>query len=752
MTAPTAEDLPRLGRYQVLNKLAQGGMAEIFLAKALGVMGFERLVAIKLIHSQLTRDSEFVKMFIDEARIAMHLQHRNIVQVFDLDKAGDTYFIAMEYVHGVNLYDVYEKIAARGRWFDLPLALYIVAEVSKGLHFAHTRLGPDGRPLGIVHRDISPQNVLLSFEGEVKITDFGIAKAAERLHVTTPGIVKGKYAYMAPEILREKKVDGRADVFAAGVLLYELLVGENPYAGATPVQTIENVMHKVVPAPSQRGAYVSSELDQITLMALAKDPDERYANAAEFAEALTDHGLNLTSARRDIASGDSTISALLQELFPEKAKRAPLTAAPGSVNLPLVAKVQNPGEDTFPEEKMSAAIDPSMTPAGGMDSRAGDGEVDSTLLNLNGRRPASSQAQPRPQKRYNSYDEPATAELRSTDNTDPVKLDYEPATDRNLRALGRSATGEPVIVAPEEDFESGDPTVLNSNMTPSEPSPPAKKAGPGANVPASSPRPSPQHLPMPIVQSAPSAPAQPHQPPHAPHPPTHAPSAPEPFQQSKSGPQLVVPVLPPVGPNLEGVLNRPPTAGAPQPGAPAEADSMSKSKSMLLGGIAFVAAALVVLIIIAAIQRFSGPTLIPIRISSTPPGAQALVDGQDIGEPTPTEILLKDGETHVLELRMPGHKSFKKDVLPLKGVTSQVDAVLEPITGSIAVKVDPPDAVLSVNGVSKGPAPAKIENLLVGQDVVLKFERQGYVAKQETVSLTEASPNASVTVTLQKSP
>jgi serine/threonine-protein kinase len=359
MTSPAQEELPRLGRYQVLCKLAQGGMAEIFLAKSLGVMGFERLVAIKLIHSNLTRDPEFVKMFIDEARIAMHLQHRNIVQVSDLDKLDDTYFIAMEYVHGVNVYDVYEAISARGRWLDTPLALYIVSEVCKGLHFAHTRHGPDGRALGIVHRDISPQNVLLSFEGEVKITDFGIAKAQERLHVTTPGIVKGKYAYMAPEVLADQPATPSVDVFAAGVLLYELLVGENPFAGATAVETIENVLNKVVEPPSARGALVQAELDFIALKALTKDPKERYRSCQELAEALTEHGLNLTQARKDMAAGDSTISMLLADLFPEKAKTIPSAADPASIVIPVLQKAK-----VEEEPKLSYAATPKVVEVG----------------------------------------------------------------------------------------------------------------------------------------------------------------------------------------------------------------------------------------------------------------------------------------------------------------------------------------------------------------------------------------------------
>ena len=337
----TPHDYPQLGRYQVINRIASGGMAEVFLARAVGAMGFQRLVAIKLIHANFTRDEEFVKMFIDEARIAMHLNHRNIVQVFDLDDVAGTYFIAMEYVHGVNLYDLYERIASQDRWVDTPHALYLVAEICKGLHFAHTRTDSGGRALNIVHRDISPQNVLMSFEGEVKITDFGIAIAAQRLHQTAVGIVKGKYAYMAPERLEEQGIDARVDVFSAGVLLYELLVGENPFAGTSAVETIENVLRREVPAPSSRGASTTPELDDICLRALAKNPDERFPNAQAFADALTEYAMDRTLARKDMAAGDAAVAQLLGELFPERAHRQPEPAEPGSLMIPGLDEVDD---------------------------------------------------------------------------------------------------------------------------------------------------------------------------------------------------------------------------------------------------------------------------------------------------------------------------------------------------------------------------------------------------------------------------
>lgn len=334
----------------MINRIAAGGMAEVFLAQSVGVMGFRRLVALKLIHSNFTQDPDFLKMFIDEARIAMHLHHRNIVQVFDLDEVEGTYFIAMEYVRGINLYNLYEQVAAQKRWVEVPMALYIVAEVCKGLHFAHTRTSLDDQPLAIVHRDISPQNVLLSFEGEVKITDFGIATAAAKLHKTADGVVKGKYAYMAPERLGDGAFDARVDVFSAGVLLYELLVGESPFADKSSIETIQAVLTKEVVPPSQKGAEIPSGLDDICLKALAKNPEDRWPTALAFADALTELAMELTYARKDMASGDAALAKLLSQLNPNLKSSA---VRPQSIQLPEV--------NSSSSEKQSSSQNPTSS-------------------------------------------------------------------------------------------------------------------------------------------------------------------------------------------------------------------------------------------------------------------------------------------------------------------------------------------------------------------------------------------------------
>src|SRR5687768_16231380 len=213
------------GKYQLLDLLARGGMAEVYRAKSHGVEGFEKVLVIKRILPELGENPQFVEMFINEAKIAVTLSHANIVQVFDLGRADESYFIAMEYVAGYDLATVLARGHRLGRPIPQELAVYVVSELAKGLDYAHRRRDAQLRPLNIVHRDVSPQNVLISFESEVKLTDFGIAKAALAVSSeenTEAGVLKGKYAYMSPEQARGEEVDSRTDMFALGVVLHEL--------------------------------------------------------------------------------------------------------------------------------------------------------------------------------------------------------------------------------------------------------------------------------------------------------------------------------------------------------------------------------------------------------------------------------------------------------------------------------------------------------------------------------------------------
>src|SRR2546423_212550 len=243
-------------------------MAEVFRAVYQGAAGIEKTVALKRILPGLDAAAEFVQMFIDEARIAVSLTHVNVAQVFDFGEVGGTYYLAMELVDGVDLGRLME--AARRRNRERPgvppaMAAFIVAEAARGLAYAHDRRGPSGALLGIVHRDVSPQNVLLSYSGEVKIADFGIAKAVGKLHKTQSGAVMGKLRYMSPEQVTGEPLDGRSDVFALGVVLWELLTGAQLFHGDNPGQVTEQVKKAEVVAPSTRAPGISAELDRVCL-------------------------------------------------------------------------------------------------------------------------------------------------------------------------------------------------------------------------------------------------------------------------------------------------------------------------------------------------------------------------------------------------------------------------------------------------------------------------------------------------------
>jgi serine/threonine-protein kinase len=288
-------------RYKVLERIDAGGMAEVFKGTVTTIQGFEKLVAIKRILPNLTEDGRFVRMFLDEARIGLHLTHTNIVQTFDIGNASGTYFIVMEFVDGLNLKNVLNRVLQSGRSVPTEMAVYIAMEVCKGLSHAHELATPDGEPLGIVHRDISPPNILVSREGEVKITDFGLAKAAIQVETTDPGVVKGKFGYLSPEAAQGEPVDLRSDIFALGIILWEIIAGRRLFLGRTDIETLEHVRMAEVPLLTTIKDDVPARLQEIILRALARDKNHRYRSAREFGSTLADY---LFSQGRSVTSYD----------------------------------------------------------------------------------------------------------------------------------------------------------------------------------------------------------------------------------------------------------------------------------------------------------------------------------------------------------------------------------------------------------------------------------------------------------------
>lgn len=274
-------------RYQVLERLDAGGMAEVFKGKVTSIQGFEKLVAIKRILPDLTKDERFVRMFLDEAKLSLHLNHANIVQVFDIGQSDGTYFIVMEFVNGLNLKNVLNSLLQAQQKLPIEQAVFIAMEVCKGLAYAHERLGPDDQPLKIVHRDISPPNILISRNGEVRVTDFGLAKAVIQVEHTDPGIVKGKFGYLSPEAAHGQPIDHLTDIFAVGICLWEMIACQRLFLGASDLDTLKLVRQCEVPSLKPHQPHIPPELEAIIQKSLHPDKSQRYASAKEFGEALT---------------------------------------------------------------------------------------------------------------------------------------------------------------------------------------------------------------------------------------------------------------------------------------------------------------------------------------------------------------------------------------------------------------------------------------------------------------------------------
>ncbi len=326
----------RFGKYLLLERIGVGGMAEVFKAKILGAEGFERLVAIKRILPHLVEDDDFVKMFIDEAKIAVRLQHPNIVAIHDLGRADGTLYIAMEFVFGRDLRAIYDFEEARKSAPPIGIACHIVMKTCEALHHAHFATGPRGEPLQVIHRDVSPQNVMVSFDGEVKVADFGLAKARGRMVQTQAGVVKGKLAYMSPEQLRGEEIDHRVDVFSLGILLFELLTGKRLFLGPSDMDTLRLVYDANVPPMREVNPEIPPELEAIVRRALAKDRDERYGTALELHD-----DLQYFAYSSGCYAGASALRAYLREVFPD-------AAPPPEADLPPFASMPPPPLSTTP--------------------------------------------------------------------------------------------------------------------------------------------------------------------------------------------------------------------------------------------------------------------------------------------------------------------------------------------------------------------------------------------------------------------
>jgi serine/threonine-protein kinase len=308
-----------LGRYQVLGKLAQGGMAEVYLARQVGPGGYQKLVVTKRVRPHLSKDEDFVGMFVNEARLAAMINHPNVVQIFDLGEepsvdpsnaGGSDWFLAMEYLDGRDMLQVGRACRSHNKAVPFDVTARIIADACAGLEHAHNLKGADGRPLDLVHRDMSPENIIITFEGQVKVVDFGIAKAADNSIRTQAGQIKGKLGYVAPEAILGKPVDARADIFAIGATLYLFLSGRPAFSGTSPMEIFERSLKPPL-SPQEVNPRVPPALDEICMKALAQDRNERYRTAGEVRAALDAY---LSSTGRPLAAPQ--LSQFMRILFP----------------------------------------------------------------------------------------------------------------------------------------------------------------------------------------------------------------------------------------------------------------------------------------------------------------------------------------------------------------------------------------------------------------------------------------------------
>ena len=491
-------------RYQVLERIDAGGMAEVFKANATSMQGFQKLVAIKRVLPSLTRNERFVRMFLDEAKVSLHLNHTNCVQVFDLGIADGTYFIVMEFVNGLNLKAILEHLARRHETLPYEQVAYIGLEVCKGLAHAHGKRDLHDRPLEIVHRDISPPNVLLSEEGEVKITDFGLAKAQSQVETTDPGVVKGKFGYLSPEAANGQDVDHLTDVFAVGILLWEMLVGQRLFLGKTDYDTLRQVQAAQIPDIHKYRPDIPSTLVRIVEKALAKPLTQRYQSAPALAQDLAaflfENRTPVTSF--DIATTVKRIRALGQgaqkkSLTDEGINQAVQREIDQLMSLEEVDDLDLYLAKTHTSDSSQERIE-SNTPIGdlenpaswGMDLELGD-EAPSFIMRdehldawqEGGLANLMTRASVDPHKAQQAYDKPAADGLELgrvvgesvTVTRSPIDPAHSPSKTRRPPPATQNPRPAPPSQPTERDLAPYDP---NLGFSPNTPAPPPRQAPP----------------------------------------------------------------------------------------------------------------------------------------------------------------------------------------------------------------------------------------------------------------------------------
>ncbi len=746
-------NLPRpFGPYTLLRRLAVGGMAEIYVAKTVGLGGFEKLVAIKLVHPHLSADPAFIQMLVDEAKILVMLTHANVAQVFDLGRIDDTYYIAMEYVEGLDVHALLKAAKRVERPLPVPVCCYVVSEVLNGLDYAHRKRDAAGKPLNIVHRDISPQNVLISAAGEVKLVDFGIAKTNLRGEGTEVGVIKGKYYYMSPEQAWADPMDRRSDIFSAGIVLYEMLTGQMLYNAKTIPELIAKVREADITSPDRLRVDIPDALNTIVMKALKREQSERYQSALDMGEALRDflyeHAPAFNAGRlshfvNDLVDAASRIEEALKP-DPEKTGGLPalkasefvrnensvVFALPGGVvatrneALPNNLRRDSPSQSTAP-----------TPPRGGLAARA--------------KRPSLPPLPPRiaPMPRIAPPPAPTWAAHAHQDSAPPTEIMSRPPELPRVSAWPFDAPANDAgLDEPTELWTSGqlraqlpqnDETLVDDGAMLAAARESVSRVDPFAatftadgDVATSKYRPSAIRATPDGLLDPPSI-ASLHQ--------TGSNSIPSltpvlPF--GLGGKQALVP--PPGEPHSLGPI--PPSPPVPDFSASDGAFRMARGKKPWLQisiGVLFTVLGVLAFEMVRPAKN--PPTL---EIVSVPAGAQVKVNGAMQPHKTPIKLTgLEVDHSYELRVELGGYLPWEATYRASPGPVQHI-AVLKPITAELHVSSKPTGARVFLDDVAIGRAPLTISSLPVGRKVRLRAASPGFrdARRELTISEQELMP------------
>lgn len=612
-------------RYRIIGRIAAGGMAEIYLARTINTAGVEREVVLKRLLPELQGDHEFVQMFHDEARIASQLAHPNIVQIFELGELDGSLFIAMELLRGVNLRDLLARLHTNHKTLPLPLAVRIACEALEALNYAHHFADARGRKLNVVHRDVSPQNILITYEGAVKLVDFGVAKAEGKLHQTRAGLVKGKFAYMSPEQITGGHVDGRSDLFALSEVFYELLLRRHPFYATTDMDVLRAILDTDPPHPSALDQGFPASLGAIFMKGLRKKPGDRYVDAAAMQEALEHFLLEQRTPATTIMLG-----RMIRELFADK--------------MEAEQRAREAGDDSALIEAMTAGrVEYIKSMGKGAIPRVGTGDVD-PYEDTDARPPSLKTRVPSAHRGGGRT--PHNGAPLADERTPPPRGESEDRLRSEVRGLFDEPETPPAQGGQriDSDVDAAEMPTILGNFTKSQlaevrAAAEARKRGtvpPNSGHPGSvvvGPPPGGKKTGPVVSRSA----ADPAEQPLEPTPPLHSPPG--------------------------AVTARSPTLRQPDPD-PAPLPPRADRLGVIFFGVGLIALIGAIVYAVLLLGQPRAPTM-SLVIESTPPGATIILDGMDIGAVTPQTIpSLSSDRPHRLELSLEGYEPHAEEIQP----------------------------------------------------------------------------------------